>query len=329
MKSVGAPAVGARRENGDLATMDTQQAPHRPRQATAPERLRTTVFSPQFERLSAALVDSETRLANARNAGADPSRIELCEGLLDKARSAIGRGGLWRAAPREFFAWDCIAQFDRQMVHLVGEAELQAIWLATREEALEKLAGHRRKAVEQIIERVGRSSASASDVEAALAQVQTSSQNLYYKIGELRRQIVFAGVFLLVLIFCVLVATGFESFERFWPALDRKLQFGTLLGLVGGVLSVAFSVSRTDEKAKIPKLRTSLEVMLVRPLIGASLALPVVLLADSGLVAIGGITDRLWLVGVACFLAGFSERWFLGIVEGLEKRPAQPSGKEA
>lgn len=286
-----------------------------------------TELNPQFERLSAALVDAETRLRSAKNAGADANRIAVCDGLIQKARSAIGRGGIWRAAAREYFAWDCIAQFERQMVHLVGDPERQMIWLATCEEAQEKLGGHRRAAVERIMERVGESVASAPEVEAALAQVQTSAQNSYFKIGQLRRQIVFVGLFLLALIFGVLLATGMGSFERFWPALDQKLQFGTLLGLVGGVLSIAFSVSRTDEKAKIPKLRTSFEVMLVRPLIGASLALPGVLIADSGLIRIAGIDDRLWLIGIVCFMAGFSERWFLGLVEGLEKRSAQ--GKEA
>ena len=30
--------------------------------------------------------------------------------------------------------------------------------------------------------------------------------------------------------------------------------------------------------------------------------------------------DKAYLGAIACFLAGFSERWFLGLMEGLERR---------
>jgi hypothetical protein len=309
--------------------MSAAQVSQRPAQANAEAELRRMVILPQFERLAAALVDAETRLACARNSSKDATRIELCQGLLEQARSAIGSGGVWRAAPREFLAWDCLAQFDRQMLHLVSQEELHSIWLSVKAEADEKLTGHRKRAVADIVEHANKAALTVSSVEAALRHLQTHSQNQYYKLGQLRRQIGYVGVFLLVLILGLLLAAGFETFERFWPALDRKLQLGTLLGLVGGVLSVAFTVSRTDEKAKIPKLLASSEVMLVRPLIGASLALPVALFADSGLISVAGINERAWLVAIACFLAGFSERWFLGLVEGLEKRTAQASERKA
>lgn len=284
-------------------------------------------LKPRLERLTAALVDSESRLACIRRNNNDQARIGVCERLLREIRSAIESMPAWHADEREFFAWDCVGQFDRQMVYLVDERERQAIWLCAIHEAGEKLGGHRKKAVERLIESVGDGAAPAATVEAALKQIQAQSQNQYYRIAQLRRQIFYVGLFLLVMIVGVVVAARMHWLERLWPNLDQTLELGMLLGLVGGVLSLAFTVSRTDETAKIPKVRMSFQVALARPIIGAALALPVVLIVDSGLITVAGV-EKKWLVAIASFLAGFSERWFLGIMEGLEKKARVGSSED-
>ena len=100
--------------------------------------------------------------------------------------------------------------------------------------------------------------------------------------------------------------------------LDRSLVTGTLLGLTGGVLSLAFTVARTNTRAKIPVMQESIQVAHMRPPIGAAVALPVILILEAEVVTMPQISKR-WLIPIACFLAGFSERWFLGLVTGAEK----------
>jgi hypothetical protein len=284
-------------------------------------------FRWRFVRLRAALVEAEARLEWAQASGGDEVRIKLCGELLEQARSAVESAGLWDADAREYFAWDCLAQFDRQMLHLVGDKDLMSIWLSLVAEAQEKCSGHRKKAIADIAEQVKTVGPTRSAVEAVMQHLQTTSQNLYYKIDRLQRQIFWAGALLLALILYVLFAASFNLFDAYGPDFGSKIALGTIVGWVGGVLSVAFTVTNANEKTKIPKLVSSFRVSLARPLIGAALALPVVLVVDSGLITIGKI-DSKWVVAIACFLAGFSERWFLGVMAGIEKQAAPPSKKE-
>jgi hypothetical protein len=281
----------------------------------------------RLERLASAIVAAETQLALVVSRRADPARVASCRALLSEATLALASRRLGLASPREYLAWDCLEQFDRQLVYLLPEEELAALWRSLRAEASEKLWGHRLKAVQEIAAAVGTSPPPVAAVAEVLRHLHTASQNQYHKMDQLRRQIAYVGAFLLVLVLGLLVETRLGFFAHYSPTLDHALQIGTLLGLVGGLLSVAFTVARTDEKGKIPALRASFEVAVIRPFIGAALALPVVLLVESKVVTIAGV-EPVWAVGLACFLAGFSERWFLGLVEGLEKRTrAEPDRK--
>jgi hypothetical protein len=288
---------------------------------------RVSAFRWRSVRLEAALVGAQARLDRAVASGRDEVRTRLCQGFLEQARSALGSGGVWSADSREFFAWDCMAQFDRQMLYLVDDQELASLWPSLVAEAQEKCSGHRKKAVAEIVKQVETAGLTRSAVEAVMQHLQTRSQNQYYKISRLRGQLSWAGLSLLALILAVLVASSRKAFDAFGPSLDQMLGLGTLLGWVGGVLSVALTVTSTDEKAKIPELMSSFQVSLVRPLIGAALALPVILVVSSGLITLGKI-DPQWVVAIACFMAGFSERWFLSVLTGLETKATPASGKE-
>jgi len=223
------------------------------------------------------------------------------------------------AAPCAYLAWDCLEQFDREVLHLLPRDELAAVWRSAQAESTEKLSGHRLEAVKQIVAAAGNEDPpSAGTVAAVLKHVHTRAQALHLNIDQLRTQITWVGLFLLIVVVGVMLLARGGAFAKFSQTLDHSLMLGTLAGLLGGVLSVAFTVARTDERAKIPVVRTSFEVALIRPLVGAALALPVVLLVDAGAVSIAGV-DKAYLGAIACFLAGFSERWFLGLMEGLER----------
>jgi hypothetical protein len=281
----------------------------------------------RLERLAAALVAAETQLALVVSRRADPVRVASCRALLSEATLAVETRRFGLASPRQYLAWDCLEQFDRQLVYVLPDEERAALWRSLKAEAGEKLSGHRLEAAQEIAADVGTRLPPAAAVVEVLRHLHTTSQNQYHKLDQLRRQIAYVGTFLMVLILGLLVASRLGAFARYSAALDGGLQLGTLLGLVGGLLSVAFTVARTDEKAKIPAVRASFEVAVIRPFIGAALALPVVLLVEAKVFTISGV-DTAWVVGLACFLAGFSERWFLGLMEGLERRTrAEPDRK--
>ena len=108
-------------------------------------------------------------------------------------------------------------------------------------------------------------------------------------------------------------ALGF--FSILGSRVQDTLPLAVFSGLLGGVLSVAYTVVRADTGRKIPEVRANFTVTMVRPVIGAAIALPVMFFLESGL-----IIDEAhrWVVLGLCFVAGFSEQWFLGIVEKIE-----------
>jgi len=287
------------------------------------------------ERLEAALIDAQARLDKAAEDGADSSRVKICQERLDSARRAAQRRFLYLALPREYLAWDCLAQFEREMVYLMSPGQLRALWMSLKSEAEEKLSRHRKQAVADMVKSVevpgrkhARSEPTADTVAEVFKQVHISSQNRYYKLGQLRKQIAYAGLFLFVLIFGLLMVASFEAFAGMSDNFDVVVRRGILLGLTGGVLSLAFSVVRTDVNAKIPNIRMSFEVAAIRPLIGAALAVPVILIFESGWITVSGV-EKEYLIAIACFLAGFSERWFLGLMETLEGKTANDNKRRS
>lgn len=283
------------------------------------------LFSTQSARIAAALVEAESRLAQV---GQDvhPARRAACEALLARTRGVMTNGRFGPNAAAAYLAWDCLQQFDREMVHLVSADERTAIWRSALAESKEKLSGHRLEAVNQIADGSKSGSLAPETVASVMKHLHTKAQNLHLNVDQLRLQIMWVGFFLLLVVVGVAGIARFGAFAKFSPTLDNTIMLGTLAGFLGGVLSVAFTVARTDERAKIPAVRSAFEIALVRPLLGAALALPVVLLVDAGVVSLPGV-DKAYLGAIACFLAGFSERWFLGLVEGLERRETKAKGK--
>ena len=88
--------------------------------------------------------------------------------------------------------------------------------------------------------------------------LQTTSRNTYHKIDQLRRQIDYAGILLVVLVVALLAGTVVRIWMGWSGDVDGALLLGTLMGLTGGVLSLAFSVTRSDVSAKIPAMRSCL-----------------------------------------------------------------------
>jgi O-antigen ligase len=136
----------------------------------------------------------------------------------------------------------------------------------------------------------------------------------------------------LLIVLLLVVATLLGSVE----ALDRPTQaagtwaelvaFGAamLAGAIGGVLGLMFRFR--DTRGRIRDLLSDKDVRWVQPLIGAAMALAVVLIMKSGLITIAGLTAAgggLVPVAALGFVAGFSEPVFFGVMDRLA-RAASP-----
>jgi hypothetical protein len=276
-----------------------------------------TLWPRSLERLQAAVLDAERRLKPAESADSKAPAVALCRASIDQAKQAAGGGRRWFPRRRASLAWDCLAQFDRQFIPLMSDDEVRVLWESLKTEADEKLNDHRKKAVKALVA-ITTGTPARETVAEVMRHIHITSQNTYHKIDRLIEQIRYAGLLLFILVVALLAIASSRWFRQMSETLDRSLVTGTLLGLTGGVLSLAFTVARTNTRAKIPVMQESIQVAHMRPLIGAAVALPVILILEAEVVTVPQIS-KTWLIPIACFLAGFSERWFLGLVTGAER----------
>ena len=121
------------------------------------------------------------------------------------------------------------------------------------------------------------------------------------------------------------VQTGTED-QLIWPLVDLfsedkiNLFLGAVglsfVGAVGGIVSGMFSVR--DSATSLRDYRTSVKRMMLKPLFGAVAALTVYFFLSANLISGVAVTSAGTYV-VAAFLAGFSERYFLRIVDAQSK----------
>ena len=133
----------------------------------------------------------------------------------------------------------------------------------------------------------------------------------------------------LLIVLLLVVATLLGSVE----ALDRPTRtwaepvaFGVamLAGAIGGVLGLMFRFR--DTRGRIRDLLADRDVRWVQPLIGAAMALAIVLVMKSGLITIAGLTaggGGLAPLAALGFVAGFSEPFFFGVMDRFA-RAASP-----
>jgi hypothetical protein len=87
------------------------------------------------------------------------------------------------------------------------------------------------------------------------------------------------------------------------------------MGFFGGLVSFAFNWLRADLSARSPDLRTQRWLSFARPMIGAAVAVPIVLFVEAGLINLGQLSPALVLA--LCFVGGFSERWFVARIDRI------------
>jgi cation transporter-like permease len=275
---------------------------------------------PHNARLRAALLDAARRLAALEAKLGDKARsnriVQACRRCLESATEEAVRG-----AP--YGAWDCVHQVNDEMLAAMSADELAAQWCSLRAEAEEKLKGSwRAKAAECLVKQAPDGKPPPLEIVRELqGHLATAAQNQQHKLAlfedrTLPSLSVFLGVFVGgVLAFSAIVLNR-EAMPSFLPWAET-LVLGILSGALGGILSTAFSFGQADLTKKIPEVRLGMLVTSMRAVLGAAVAIPVAVFVESEYVKIEGLVKPFSVLAL-CFLAGFSERWFLGLMERFE-----------
>jgi hypothetical protein len=284
-------------------------------QATSPRARR----GPHDERLDAALDAAELRLTQLERTIVSSTDLER-QGLAKDGRRCLDRASEAASAGAYYHAWDALHQFDAEWLRTLDDAGREARWRTLCAEAATKLQGSwRATAAAALIEHVGKTPPSAAAVRELHAHLVAAAQNQQHKLALLGARSERMTILLALVVAAVTAGsaialmTGMRDAEP-WA---RTLLLAMAAGALGGILSMSFQIFRTDLKGTIPTLRFAWVLSLMRPLLGATVAIPVVVLIQSGVVKFDGVRWPLDVL-VFCFLAGFSERWFLGLMERLE-----------
>lgn len=259
----------------------------------------------EHERLRAALLDAERRMLGAKSRKQDVLGCDRCLRIAQEEANA----------QRFFGAWDTLHQFDVEYLATLDEEGRRLVGCELAAEANEKLAGWRGKAVKIMEELAGGTPQHSPQWLAAVrAQLAAQSQNSALKREMLRRRVPITLFASLATIGFFLTTAALGWYESLVPGVSGALQLGVLAAALGGVISVAISIGTTNQQAKIPQLGFTLAVTTLRPAVGALCAIPVVFMVYSGFLKFGGLTEA-WTSVVLCLVTGFSERWFLTLME--------------
>lgn len=297
-----------------MSSLTSGIAASAPQTAIRPVKAAST--NPYVVRLNAALLDAERRMLYLQAARGSGDPVVTAAGMC--LRNAKEQA----EAQAHFVAWDCLHQFDDEVIAALTPAELRACWPGVAAEAAEKLKGWRLEAAKALIKSIDPAIPVPLEVVRAIrAHLAAASQNQMHKIDVYERKtlpVLTAFLAVLVggtLVFSYLVINSPAPPDNLLPW-ARALLLGVLAGGLGGILSMTFSLGSVDLSKRIPDMRLGRLVTFIRPLLGAAVAIPVVVFIEAGAVEIKGLERPLSYLAF-CFLAGFSERWFLGVVENF------------
>jgi len=272
----------------------------------------------QSAALEAALLDSARAVQAlherfAGTAGELHDMLGRCDALLVRAAEAA-RG------QRSYVAWDCLQQIERERVLAMSDDERRAEVALALAESRTLLTGWRQDAAEALAAGARGHAPPVPLLQGLLRNVHAARQERRHRIALVRQQLpVLATMLIAAVAFFGLWALlgGFDWLARddVEVTVGMILVSGVLMGYFGGLVSFAFNWLRADLAARSPDLRTQRWLSLARPMIGAAVAVPIVLFVEAGLINLGQLSPALVLA--LCFLGGFAERWFVARLDRL------------
>jgi hypothetical protein len=272
----------------------------------------------QAASLEAALLDSARELAALQErygaaGGEIGDMLGRCSALLARAGEAAG-------AQRAYVAWDCLQQIERERVAALTDDERSAEMALALAESRALPGGWRQDAAEALAASARGQAPTVAALRAMLRNVHAARQERRHRLALVRQQLpVLATLLAAAVVFFALwgLLGGFDWLARddVEVTVGMILVSGVLMGYFGGLVSFAFDWLRTDIAARSPDRRTQRWLSLTRPLIGAAVAVPIVLFVEAGLINLGQLSPALVLV--LCFFGGFAERRFVARIDRI------------
>jgi hypothetical protein len=148
----------------------------------------------------------------------------------------------------------------------------------------------------------------ANDVYEASKILNQRHNNMYLKLNRAKEQLVTLAFAVLILVpVSVVILSLF--FGQDWVLLTSAVLFGA----IGAASSGIISVDSRSTQVGIPEQLLSSWSVLIKPIYGAVTGLAISMFLQSGIVQLGVLSN--FLIWAFSFIAGFSERLFLGLVE--------------
>jgi hypothetical protein len=290
---------------------------------------RLVVDSSRRRRLEEELTIFVARVDDYARTGESATWLATLVEHIDQARAAIGESDLDRG-------WACLLAAQRYEVDGLPPSQVIARLEAVRKEVRSKLGDWRRDGALAILAQADpfvtmaegaqltgdavvfafALGAIRGKLKEALLIRDENSSNVYRKIQVRRDRLVLTGAILMAVLFVMYALSPDAAIasDNSSSVLDRaQLVMVILLGMLGGLVSTALSLA--DDKIagkRIPDHVASFYMTLARPVFGASFAVAVAVAMRSGVITLFGGKEG--AIAFAAFLAGYSERWFLGVV---------------
>lgn len=230
----------------------------------------------------------------------DPGAVrQAVEGLLTEAETLLDTED----------AWCRVHAAARREVAFLTRAHLEVRTTELQYELEKKLAGWRLQAARKHLDGDERPIPEPVFVTAALALLYDKATNDYRKLATAGRRLLVLSIVLGVALAALLAVVSVYR-----PRDADDFLVVTLLGAVGGALSAVRGVGRRLDQ-RIPEQMAGYFELLAHPLVGAAAGVGAAVLLRAGILTLAGNGHR--VVYGAAFLAGFSERWFIGLVENV------------
>lgn len=266
---------------------------------------------------SAELLAAEVAFDRACATGADAALLHRAVALLDRAQAEAQAG-------RPTAARDALAALDGELAATLSPEERSARAEAALAETA-ALAGWRGPLASRLARPERDGAIGVAALQAVLANLHAARREREAAQAANARQIPAAAG---LLVFCTLfftlwaLAGGFDwlTNEDYEVTPGMWLVTGVLFGYFGGLASVVLRLLGTRSRQDAPPaaLRWPVLATFARPVVGAVIAVPVVLFMHAGLFALGDF-DPVTVLAL-CFAGGFMERAFAREVERLATR---------
>ncbi len=255
-------------------------------------------------RLKAAL---EEFLLDLQEKKAEPLKQEL-QSTAGRIQMAMEDGDIDHA-------WALLSHARREEMTGFDDNQRKVVAAQIRHEVGHKLAsGWRRSAINEIVgtPSAPNEEATVEGLRAAMKLRDEHYQNVYYKMGNLRDQLVLLGSALFLLLGLLVILSYKGALGLLGLSHWSDLLAVMILGALGGSLSAVMSLWGGRTQAQIPEQLETGAITVSRPIVGAAAAVAAYMFLKVGIVPLKESAGVEYLL--IAFVAGFSERFVLSAV---------------